>query len=61
MNKLLRELPDDRRHCIGRGEVVYRLSEGGEDAGYPQLLVEDVLDDVSVEAKHTELVGAHNP
>ena len=60
MNKLLRELPHNRRERIGRRVVVHGLRERDEDGGDAELVVREVLHDVRIEAEHAELVPAHD-
>lgn len=60
MNKFLCKFPDNRSEDIRWGEIVYGLGEGDEDKGDLKLMVGEILDNVAVKAKDTELVDTHN-
>jgi hypothetical protein len=60
VDELLCKLADYRCKNIGRGELVDRLSESNQDKCNLELVVGEVLDNVRVESKNTELVRAHD-
>jgi len=60
VDKLLRNLSNDRSEDIGWCELVNGLSEGHEDEGDLELVVGEVFDNVGVEAENTEFVSAHD-
>lgn len=74
VHKLLSELVNDRSKYIRRGKLVHRLRERYKDESHADLVVGQVplgvsrilaceehsLDNVTVEAEHTELVKTHD-
>lgn len=60
VDELLCELAHDGRERIGGRELMHGLRKRDEDRGDAELVVREVLHDVRVEAKHAELVSAHD-